>query len=398
MYPSSMHEQWERCNAIVLGWIMNTVSKSLVSTVIYGSDAHTVWEDLRERFDKVNASRAFYLHKEIVTLSQGTASVSNYFSRLRELWDEFETLISPPSCACPESKQYAEHFQFQKLWQFLMGLNESYAHAKSQVLMQIPTPNVNQAYAMIINVESQRVNGASSSSFSTETSSETALMSNRMSGYNSGYHNSGGSSSGSAYYPNNGSSGNSGYKARNNGDVRQGGRSNLYCDYCHYRGHTKDSCYKLHGYPKKKGSSSSHANSATAGGCQSPENGTCDNSSVNTNAKSFGTSSNNFSGGTQGLSLFTHEHYNQILKMLSKGKGKEVDSMANVATASSSCTFTALMSDMAHTKWIIDTGASNHMVHSMNLMKHCTDLGSRNDMKVNLLLVLKWLSVMLEIH
>ena len=119
---------------------------------------------------------------------------------------------------------------------------------------------------------------------------------------------------------------------------------------------------------------------------------------VNTNAKPFGTSSNNFSGGTQGMSLFTHEQYNQILKMLSKGKGKEVDSMANVATASSSGTFTALISDMAHTKWIIDTGASNHMVHSLNLMKHCTDLGSRNDMKVNLLLVLKWLSVMLEIH
>ena len=38
-----------------------------------------------------------------------------------------------------------------------MGLNESYARAKSQVLMQIPVPNVNQAYTMIINVESQRV-------------------------------------------------------------------------------------------------------------------------------------------------------------------------------------------------------------------------------------------------
>ena len=57
--------------------------------MIYGSDAHTVWDDLGERFDKVNSSRAFYLHKEIFTLSQGTASVSNYFSRLRELWDEF---------------------------------------------------------------------------------------------------------------------------------------------------------------------------------------------------------------------------------------------------------------------------------------------------------------------
>ena len=55
MYPSSIHEQWGRCNAIVLGWIMNIVFKSIVSTVIYGSDAHTIWEDLRERFDKVNA-------------------------------------------------------------------------------------------------------------------------------------------------------------------------------------------------------------------------------------------------------------------------------------------------------------------------------------------------------
>ena len=98
------------------------------------------------------------------------------------------------------------------------------------------------------------------------------------------------------------------------------------------------------------------------------------------------------------MSLFTHEQYNQILEMLSKGKGKEVDSMANVATASFSSTLTVLMSDMVHTNWIIDTGASNHMVHSLNLMKQCTDLGSRNDMKVNLLLVLKWLLVILEIH
>ena len=88
MYSESLHDVWDRCNAIILGWIMNIVSKGLISTVIYGSDAHSVWEDLRERFDKVNASRAFYLHKELVTMSQGTSSVSIYFSRLRELWDE----------------------------------------------------------------------------------------------------------------------------------------------------------------------------------------------------------------------------------------------------------------------------------------------------------------------
>lgn len=25
--------------------------------------------------------------------------------------------------------------------------------------------------------------------------------------------------------------------------------SNLYCEYCRFKGHTKDTCYKLHGYP-----------------------------------------------------------------------------------------------------------------------------------------------------
>lgn len=31
MYPSSMHDLWDRCNAIVLGWIMNIVSKGLLA-------------------------------------------------------------------------------------------------------------------------------------------------------------------------------------------------------------------------------------------------------------------------------------------------------------------------------------------------------------------------------
>ncbi|XP_059315623.1 uncharacterized protein LOC132066310 [Lycium ferocissimum] len=74
-YDEDLHELWDRCNAIVLAWIVNTVSKDLISTVIYASDAHKVREDLRER--------------------------------LKELWDEFKALMPPPGCGCPESKQYA---------------------------------------------------------------------------------------------------------------------------------------------------------------------------------------------------------------------------------------------------------------------------------------------------
>jgi len=172
-------------------------------------------------------------------------------------------------------KQYAEHFQFQKLWQFLMGLNETYTHAKSQIRMIVHVPNVNQVYAMIINVQSQRLNGGSSGSSLANSHSEVALMSNKLSqgqysGSSSSHHgNSSGSNSGfggiNAYGSGNGSNG--GYRQRNYGDGQPNGKSHLYCDFCHYKVHTRESCYKFHDYVKKKGvASTPHVNNAATWG------------------------------------------------------------------------------------------------------------------------------------
>ncbi|KAL3334713.1 hypothetical protein AABB24_031106 [Solanum stoloniferum] len=84
-FDESLHELWEKCNAIVLSWIMNDVSKKLLSGIMYASRAHKVWIDLKERLDKVDGSRVFHLHTEIYHLTQGTSSVSSYFSKMKEL-------------------------------------------------------------------------------------------------------------------------------------------------------------------------------------------------------------------------------------------------------------------------------------------------------------------------
>ncbi|XP_060178091.1 uncharacterized protein LOC132608029 [Lycium barbarum] len=68
-FDESLHEQWEKVNAVVLSWIMRSVIKELLGSIIYASNAHKVWLDLKERFDKVNGSRVLYLHREIVTLN-----------------------------------------------------------------------------------------------------------------------------------------------------------------------------------------------------------------------------------------------------------------------------------------------------------------------------------------
>ncbi|KAG5631928.1 hypothetical protein H5410_003645 [Solanum commersonii] len=137
---------------------------------------------------------------------------------------------------------------------------------------------------------------------------------------------------------------------------------------------TREPCYKLHGYPKRKGVAyTSHANIAATGGNQFSEARAPD---------PYVSSTNNPPTGTQGLSLFTPEQYTQILQLLSKGK--EVDPVANVATTSTAGIITTLMSGVVNSNWIVDTGASNHMVHNLNLMNQYTDLGDKSNMNVNL--------------
>lgn len=61
---------------------MNAVSKKIFGGIVYSIDAPRVWEDLRERFDKVNGSKIFALHQEIGSLVQGNNTISVYYSKL----------------------------------------------------------------------------------------------------------------------------------------------------------------------------------------------------------------------------------------------------------------------------------------------------------------------------
>ena len=113
--------------------------------IVYSTDACSVWRDLKERFDKTDGSRIFQLHREIVTLVQGTSTIAEYFTKLRLCWAEFDCIASFPGCNCTESRGFAEFMKQQKLLQFLLGLNETYEKAQSQILMLVHLPSVIQA-------------------------------------------------------------------------------------------------------------------------------------------------------------------------------------------------------------------------------------------------------------
>ncbi|XP_019266534.1 PREDICTED: uncharacterized protein LOC109243968 [Nicotiana attenuata] len=302
-YPENLWNHWERVNAIVLSWLMNSVSSGLLGGILYASSAQTIWNDLHERFDKVDGSRSYNLHKEIATLSQGATSVSAYFSRLKNLWEEFEALVPAPGCNCPKSREFVVHLQKLKLFQFLMGLNDSCGQARSQILLMNPMPSVSQAYAMVISDESQK----------SVANNVGLLGANPTSGTNQ-YD--------VAMYTKTG--GNNQRMTRKN--------FNLFCE-----------------------------------GNQVSSSNWNENSTQNSQLTSSAMSVNNPQNIGQANNTpwmanctFTKEQYDHIVQLLNKDNSASASTIATPATNATGIPCALLASNTLQ-EWIIDTGATNHM-------------------------------------
>ncbi|XP_010314377.1 uncharacterized protein [Solanum lycopersicum] len=77
-----MLSKWERCDAVVLSRISATVAPELMTSILYASSSKGIWQDFKERFNKSNLRRIFYLWKEISVLTQGTDSVTSYYLKM----------------------------------------------------------------------------------------------------------------------------------------------------------------------------------------------------------------------------------------------------------------------------------------------------------------------------
>uniref|UniRef100_A0A2N9GFH3 Integrase catalytic domain-containing protein n=1 Tax=Fagus sylvatica TaxID=28930 RepID=A0A2N9GFH3_FAGSY len=208
---------WTRCNTMVISWLLNSVSKEIASSVIYANTAQEMWEDLKERFAQGNGPRIFEIQKAISSLTQDQCNVSAYFTKLKSLWDELNNYRSFPACSCGALKILIDNKQHENVMQFLMGLNDSFANVRAQILMMEPLPAINKAFSLVVQEERQRSIGVTTLGHSTDS---MALYTRSEVPRN-----------------NFGGRGYSGKKER------------PLCSHCGISGHIVDKCYKLHGFP-----------------------------------------------------------------------------------------------------------------------------------------------------
>lgn len=89
-------------------------------------------------------------------------SINVYFTRLKTFWEElnqFRPMCNCGKCVCNGVKNVEVYIQMDYTMTFRMGLNDSFAQIKSQILLIDPLPPINRVFALVIQEERQRVVG-----------------------------------------------------------------------------------------------------------------------------------------------------------------------------------------------------------------------------------------------
>ncbi|XP_074373942.1 uncharacterized protein LOC141714317 [Apium graveolens] len=126
-------DAWDTCNNMIISWILGSVSDSIKKSIMFVSSAHHIWKHLEQRFALTNGSRKYKINKELYETKQQGKPVSEYYTHMRSLWDELESLVILPTINATTAEittlinVLAQQREEQKLFQFLNGLDDTYA-------------------------------------------------------------------------------------------------------------------------------------------------------------------------------------------------------------------------------------------------------------------------------
>nr|XP_016497777.1 PREDICTED: uncharacterized protein LOC107816566 [Nicotiana tabacum] len=141
-------------------------------SVKYYEYAKDIWSELEERYGKADGARVFKLKKKLARISQGSLDIASYFNKIKQLWDEIAS-YRVRVCTCGGKANEDEE---QKVYQFLMGLNDTYMQIRRNILMKKPLPSIGNTYRILLSVEKQR-QVSSTSHISTTSASFNAAIS-----------------------------------------------------------------------------------------------------------------------------------------------------------------------------------------------------------------------------
>lgn len=306
---------WKSENSVIIAWLLSNMESTIKKPFMFLPTAKEVWEAVKETYSDIqNSSQIFDLKSRLWHTKQGDRDVTTYYNELMTLWQELDLCYDDHWKCCEDSVLFLKRQENDRVFMFLVGLNKRLDEVRGRILGKIPLSSLREAFSEVRREEARQgvMMGKSPSVGEVESS---ALVTKNEDGKSVG--------------------------------------KKPWCEHCKRPGHTRDTCWKLHGKPlnwKKKERNEGHALQA----------GTSDQEKQSPSSPS----------------PFTKEQLDQLYKLLeSQTSSCSIAQRGNFPN-------TALLSVTPSHTWIIDSGATDHMTGESSLFSSYSPCAGNHKIKI----------------
>ncbi|KAL3512974.1 hypothetical protein ACH5RR_025691 [Cinchona calisaya] len=149
------------CNAVIISWFTNALAKELQGGTAYIDTTVELWADLEEKFTQRVAPRVYNLKGAITLLQQEKSSIFSYYNKLKAIWGELHGLKVVPvgrcRCTCGAANKMQSMREEEKVFDFLIELDEEFKTVRSQISSIDPLPILGRACAIVAHEEKQHL-------------------------------------------------------------------------------------------------------------------------------------------------------------------------------------------------------------------------------------------------
>uniref|UniRef100_A0A2N9J1M4 Integrase catalytic domain-containing protein n=1 Tax=Fagus sylvatica TaxID=28930 RepID=A0A2N9J1M4_FAGSY len=316
---------WVEENAMLMSWLLNSMTPDINASFLRLPTAHDIWDAVAQTYFTGNdASQIYELRRKAHETRQQGKSLASYFSALQTIWQELDFLNPYDMESAKDTATLKTRIENERVYDFLAGLDPGFDQIRVQVLAQDPTPNLRSTYAFVRREELRQAAMLASpphesSALMTIQHSPSALVSS--------------------------------------GSWKPEDKESLFCTHCKGTKHTRETCFKLNGYPdwfRKKGEGSSrHKGGKTESRAHT--------TTVHTPQPQY-----------------SQAQVDHILKEYAQRLSQKDASCSLANTGNLGFALNTPNRDCCESSWIIDSGSTDHMTHeSSNFSSYNTHPSKR---------------------
>lgn len=167
------------------------MEKSIAKSIMYLPIVGQMWLDIHDQFKQSDGPRTAEIKQQIFAELQGSQSVSDYYTKLKQLWEELKNHESPYVCCCGRPncdslKWIMDREEQDHILKFLKDLNDTFTARRGQILMMEPRPNISKMFNLVSQEERQRLlKSTSAVAFNvSQNTPDDALVAAYTGGYN----------------------------------------------------------------------------------------------------------------------------------------------------------------------------------------------------------------------